>query len=494
MALSTFHPNHHLLPANITASPTVLPLERLLLKRCKIDLDDQAKETGATPKLSIPKAALAHSGSGGNSSVRIQSDLEDVHLYVLSPWVISLIQARTNLTSIQKEIVPLLTMRQFHAKKGLQGTFGKHLWQGGGGGGEGRPGGSGSRARAASMGGGSAAVGIASRQEKHQQHKEVTLRKVLPSVWKQMTTQVCMGDRDFDAMYYGSDDDDDESVDEDEEYNSNEKGAGGLQRSTNSSAGFGGSVGIMGTSMRMATNSSMVNLNDSSNHTTEEEEGLLQPNPKDLTSYPPIPYHVSAIVVPRGSRMILRTFTVNHYSYACREFIAHATTPPNKMSLVAPQSTSLSSITPELHMALQLSLQTSFVLPKAGHSTEEFPSSSTTNKIEDTPVLMSKFHTLILSNTTTHIGEKVTMKSTTIGRYCSVGRRSRLNNVVAMDNVTIGENCVLQNSVLANGVTIGENCNLNDVQVGAGAIIIAGTKSKGETIVGGGNEDNEPLL
>jgi translation initiation factor eIF-2B subunit gamma len=91
----------------------------------------------------------------------------------------------------------------------------------------------------------------------------------------------------------------------------------------------------------------------------------------------------------------------------------------------------------------------------------------------------SKFHSILLPGATT--GDKVTFKSTSVGRNCKLGAKCRLNNVVIMDDVTIGENVILQNSIVGPKVTIGDNCNLNDCQVASGKEIPTGEKAKGET-------------
>jgi translation initiation factor eIF-2B subunit gamma len=73
--------------------------------------------TGSTAKLDIPKARLRE------GSVVVRTEWSDVHVYSFAPWVRKLIIARTtNLSSIQKDLLPLLVARQFRGKKA---TFGK---------------------------------------------------------------------------------------------------------------------------------------------------------------------------------------------------------------------------------------------------------------------------------------------------------------------------------------------------------------------------------
>ena len=97
-----------------------------------------------------------------------------------------------------------------------------------------------------------------------------------------------------------------------------------------------------------------------------------------------------------------------------------------------------------------------------------------------------KFHSVLLPGTT--VGDKVTFKSSVVGRNCQLGAKCRLNNVVLQDNVTLGDNIILQNTVVGHHATLAENCNLNDCQVAPGMSLPAGTKQKGEAFV---NDDND---
>ena len=94
-------------------------------------------------------------------------------------------------------------------------------------------------------------------------------------------------------------------------------------------------------------------------------------------------------------------------------------------------------------------------------------------------LVRSNFHTILLPGAT--LGDKVTLKSTSVGRNCKLGNKCRLNNVVIMDDVTIGDNVILQNSIVGYGCSIGDNCNLNDCQVASGFKISSGEKAKGES-------------
>lgn len=99
----------------------------------------------------------------------------------------------------------------------------------------------------------------------------------------------------------------------------------------------------------------------------------------------------------------------------------------------------------------------------------------------------TKFQSVVLPGAT--IGEKVTFKSTVVGRGCKIGHKCRLNNVVLVEDVEIGENTILQNTVVASQARIAENCNLNDCQVGPGHSLPAGTKAKVESFAAVDSDD-----
>jgi len=102
-----------------------------------------------------------------------------------------------------------------------------------------------------------------------------------------------------------------------------------------------------------------------------------------------------------------------------------------------------------------------------------------------------KFHSVLLPGTT--VGDKVTFKSSVVGRNCQLGAKCRLNNVVLQDNVTLGDNIILQNTVVGHHATLAENCNLNDCQVAPGMSLPAGTKQKGEAFVNDNNDGQDEI-
>ena len=86
---------------------------RLIWKQPKVEAeqDEAFTLTGQTPRLSLPKARLRDSGI-----VKVRSDWNDLHVYALAPWVVRLVQAKTNICSLQRDLLPLLIRRQFLGK------------------------------------------------------------------------------------------------------------------------------------------------------------------------------------------------------------------------------------------------------------------------------------------------------------------------------------------------------------------------------------------
>jgi len=116
------------------------------------------------------------------------------------------------------------------------------------------------------------------------------------------------------------------------------------------------------------------------------------------------------------------------------------------------------------------------VLTRASAASDD-PKSPCLNLPPDTQV-RSKFNSILLPGFRT--GEKVTLKSTSVGRNCKLGAKCRLNNVVVMDGAIIGDNVILQNSIVGSGCRIGDNCNFNDCQFAPGKEIPSGEKAKGD--------------
>lgn len=79
-------------------------------------------------------------------------------------------------------------------------------------------------------------------------------------------------------------------------------------------------------------------------------------------------------------------------------------------------------------------------------------------------------------------GEKVTLKSCTIGKMTKIGAKSKLNQCVIMQNVQIGDNCTIQNSIISDNVVIENGCSLKHCYVGANVKLKESTAIKSETI------------
>jgi len=95
-------------------------ISRVLFKQTKYNVEDDEENTGSTPKLIIPKTRLYSHNSlmkGTTNILTIRTDWSDVHIYILAPWVLSLLQARPCINDIQKDLLPLLVSRQFRGVK-----------------------------------------------------------------------------------------------------------------------------------------------------------------------------------------------------------------------------------------------------------------------------------------------------------------------------------------------------------------------------------------
>jgi len=96
--------------------------QRVMLKQSKVAVEEDEDMTGGTPKLFLPKKRLHIAPE--TSRITIRTDLNDLHVYVLSPWVLRLLSARKGLVSIQREVIPLLVSRQF---RGISSVFGSKI-------------------------------------------------------------------------------------------------------------------------------------------------------------------------------------------------------------------------------------------------------------------------------------------------------------------------------------------------------------------------------
>jgi hypothetical protein len=100
------------------SSPIPRP-PRLIWKQSKIDVEHDETFAGSTVKLILPKPRLRE----GRTCVR--TSWQDVHVYLLAPWVRKLVQARSNsIMSLQDDLIPLLLSRQW---QGVTRTFGSQV-------------------------------------------------------------------------------------------------------------------------------------------------------------------------------------------------------------------------------------------------------------------------------------------------------------------------------------------------------------------------------
>jgi NDP-sugar pyrophosphorylase family protein len=87
---------------------------RVVWKQAKLDVEEDKDMGGATPKLVLPKSRLQH------NVTKVRTDWNDLHVYILAPWVRQLIQARESILFLKEDLLPLLIARQF---KGVAATF-----------------------------------------------------------------------------------------------------------------------------------------------------------------------------------------------------------------------------------------------------------------------------------------------------------------------------------------------------------------------------------
>jgi translation initiation factor eIF-2B subunit gamma len=48
--------------------------------------------------------------------VRVHTDLQDAHLYIFKRWIIDMVVEKENITSISKDLIPLLVKCQYQKK------------------------------------------------------------------------------------------------------------------------------------------------------------------------------------------------------------------------------------------------------------------------------------------------------------------------------------------------------------------------------------------
>lgn len=344
------------------------PTQRIILKQSKYSVED-IENTGATPKLHIPKARLHKASNQVHMTTLIKTAWSDLHVYCFSPWVLNVLVVKKNMKDLDKDLIPFLVSRQF---RGLKACF-RVMMKGGKG------------------------------------QKKVSSSSVYEDKFKK-----------------GSDCTSKEKVEEEKE------------------------------AMEALTRT-MRDLNFFKDGGEDGDDDVGDANYDcDVDSDDNYPFLVCAKVLSREySKLSLRASTLPAYTYACREVVA--------------QAIAASKTVDEKELKIG---------PGTGAGTITGRDLGTLYLPENTSV-NTKFNTITLPEA--NIGEKVQIKSSTIGRGVVIGRGCRLNNVVVHDNVTIGENCILQNSNISQGSIIGSNCNLNDCQVGLNAEVPTGTKAKGDS-------------
>jgi len=396
------------------------------LKLTKYSVEEDEENTGSTPKLIIPKAKLhshhlknanyhtphnnTYTSSHHHSNMTIRTDLSDVHVYVLAPWILKLLHARPFLKDVQKELLPLLISRQ---AKGIKRAF-----------------------------------GIKKQPKQHHDHDIMNNNRnnnnghnnIDPTTTTTTTTTTNPEKTNAqirrDALL--------EQVLQSQPLRTHTKYilSNDMSSGRNSNAITTSTSSLPPTTKKIGLNNSM--------HPTDarEDDNTLLAATHDSD----IPFQVTAQVLPRySSKVTMRACTIPSYLYCCREVA----------SLAATSSSSSSSN------------------PVSNATRGETQKNDASIPLPEGTNVNAKFKSLIMKDTS--LGDKVQIKSSTIGKSTKIGNRCRLNNVVVMEHVTIGDNSILQNSILGVGSKVGSNCNLNDCQVGPGAEVPSGTKGKGES-------------
>uniref|UniRef100_A0A7M4FJV7 Translation initiation factor eIF2B subunit gamma n=1 Tax=Crocodylus porosus TaxID=8502 RepID=A0A7M4FJV7_CROPO len=84
----------------------------------------------------------------------------------------------------------------------------------------------------------------------------------------------------------------------------------------------------------------------------------------------------------------------------------------------------------------------------------------------------------------TQVGEKTSIKRSTIGNSCTIKDKVKITNCIIMNSVTIEEGCSLQNSVLCHHAVIGKGSDIKDCLIGSGQHLDPRSRHVNEVIVG----------
>ncbi|KAG9292832.1 hypothetical protein G9A89_016194 [Geosiphon pyriformis] len=83
----------------------------------------------------------------------------------------------------------------------------------------------------------------------------------------------------------------------------------------------------------------------------------------------------------------------------------------------------------------------------------------------------------------TKIDERTSIKRSTIGAHCVIGKNVKINNSIVMDHVVVEENVKLDGCVVCNNARIQTKSQLRDCEIGGGFVVEAETQAKNEQLV-----------
>lgn len=89
------------------------------------------------------------------------------------------------------------------------------------------------------------------------------------------------------------------------------------------------------------------------------------------------------------------------------------------------------------------------------------------------------------------IGERASIKRSTIGHHCEIGRGARLSGCILMDGAKVGENVRLENVICCASSVLGDRCTLKDCDIAPGVHVAAETNVKNEKLVGEHEEEED---
>jgi len=101
--------------------------QKIILKKSQVDVEEDLGD-GSTPKLLIPKIRLL----GETSNIFCSLDLNDLHVYVFSPWMLEALRVRSSVVNLQNEFLPLMISRQFRSfpdTNNVKHVFGLRHWE-----------------------------------------------------------------------------------------------------------------------------------------------------------------------------------------------------------------------------------------------------------------------------------------------------------------------------------------------------------------------------